>query len=512
MSSYALLIVLAVAIPLFGILSFAISLFTPPRDFPKNVPTVPFYYALMPLFKDVDQAQLYHEYLKKPLEQYGAVKIFFGGRWNILVRKPSYIAEIFKHEDIYAKAGNHIKIPHSLIAEYTGENIISAHGEVWKLYTSVIKPALQRDQDSTLFWQNSRLLRSMFLEDEKTTLTGVPVYGFFQRYALANLSEVLYGSSFETLQRPDSSLNELQTMIKPRIFHPIFLNFPFLDNLNLKSRQIGRQLVRVFRNALRNEIATSHNHVCDPDSSNLACRLLGAYHNGTLSEKQLNDNIVITFTAGHENPQLAFISLMYCLGQHLEEQEKLRNEIDTLFSANSNPNFEPDYASVHDLPILTATLYECLRLYPPISQVINRRTTEPVTLGKNDYNRQIHIPAGAYVGYNCYSTNRDVDFWGADADEFKPSRWGTNMEDIQNLYRRANAKGTFITFHGGRRACLGQKFSMQQLRITTVELLRGLRWRIDESWDGRMTPAGPLYPRGLKLRFEELKVEVMENE
>jgi hypothetical protein len=35
-----------------------------------------------------------------------------------------------------------------------------------------------------------------------------------------------------------------------------------------------------------------------------------------------------------------------------------------------------------------------------------------------------------------------------------------------------------------------------------VQLVKGLKWKVDETWDGRMTPAGPLYPRGLKIKFE----------
>jgi hypothetical protein len=34
-------------------------------------------------------------------------------------------------------------------------------------------------------------------------------------------------------------------------------------------------------------------------------------------------------------------------------------------------------------------------------------------------------------------------------------------------------------------------------------MLRELKWKVDETWDGRMTPAGPLYPRGLKMKFEK---------
>ncbi|KAF1832322.1 Dit2 protein [Decorospora gaudefroyi] len=502
MVSYLSLVFIAAFGAIFGVVSFFVYLFTPPRNFPKNIPTIPFYYGLLPLFKDVDQAELYRQYLKEPLAKYGAVKLFFGGQWNILVTKPAYIAEMFKHEDTYAKSGNQVKIPHSVLAEYTGENIISAHGEKWKLYQSVIKPALQADQDSERIWKNSRILRAMFLDTSKNASgNGIPIYGPLHRYALANLSEVLYTSSFETLQHTDAPLHMIQMKIKPIIFQPIFMNFPFLDYLPLKIRKLGRVLSRQFRSTLRTAIAKGHtHHVCNEnDKRNVACRLLGSHREGIFSDKDLDDNLVSTFLAGHENPQLALMSLMYLLGTHTEVQEAVRKEVATLFPANASADHEPDYADLHDLPLLTSVLYESLRMFPPISQLINRRTTAPVVLGD-----KIPVPAGVYMGYNAYSTNRDLDFWGADADDFKPSRWGSTNDEINQLYRRANSKGSFISFHGGRRACLGQKFAMQQLRITLAELVRGCKWRVDEKWDGRMTPAGPLYPRGLKLKFEAL--------
>jgi hypothetical protein len=221
MVSYVSIIAIAIFAACFAVLTFAINLFTPPRNFPKNIPTIPFYFALLPLFKDICQAQVYQEYLKEPLEKYGAVKIFFGGRWNILIRKPSYVAEMFKFEDVYAKTGNQIKIPHSVVAQYTGENIISTHGQFWKELTAVIKPALQHDQDSSIIWRNARLLKDMLLQGSEASSSGVAMYGPLQRYALANLSESLYQSSFETMQRPDAPLHALQMKIKPTIFNPM---------------------------------------------------------------------------------------------------------------------------------------------------------------------------------------------------------------------------------------------------------------------------------------------------
>ncbi|KAF2687666.1 putative cytochrome P450 [Lentithecium fluviatile CBS 122367] len=498
MASYISLVALVFAS--FTVLTFAIYLFTPPRNFPRNIPTIPFYYALLPLFKDLDQANLYRGYLKEPLEKYGVVKIFFGGRWNILIRKPSYVAEMFKFEEIYAKSGNQVKIPHSLVAQYTGENIISSHGQKWKDLTAVIKPALQYDQDPSVIWRNSRILKDILLQGSKTPSGGVAVYGPLQRYALANLSEILFESSFGTLQRPDAPLHALQMKIKPAIFNPIFMNFPFLDHFKLKSRLRAMEVVRYFRSTLTSHIANGHKHVCDLESTNLACRLLGSHREGILSKKDLHDNLVASFLAGHENPQLALISIMYLLGKNVNMQERVRSEINSLYAANAPDSFEPLYTEIHDLPLLTSVIYETLRLFPPISQLLNRRTKVATVLGDN-----IAIPQGVYVGYNAYSTNRDIDFWGLDADIFKPERWGSNKDDINHKFRRANAKGAFISFHGGRRACIGQKWAMEELRITMVEILRGLRWTLDKSWDGRMTPAGPLYPRNLKIKFEALK-------
>jgi len=103
------------------------------------------------------------------------------------------------------------------------------------------------------------------------------------------------------------------------------------------------------------------------------------------------------------------------------------------------------------MPFLTSLIYESLRLFPPIGQLVNRKASEDVVLGGD-----IVVPKGTYLGYNCYSTNRDPAVWGPKADDFDPARWGDSPVAIQKQYRQRRAKAEFITFHGGRRACLGR--------------------------------------------------------
>ena len=114
---------------------------------------------------------------------------------------------------------------------------------------------------------------------------------------------------------------------------------------------------------------------------------------------------------------------------------------------------------------------------------MNRRTEEDVVLGYN-----ILLKKGTYCGYNGYTTNRDTHFWGSDSNEFRPARWGKTTEDIQHLFRKSSSKSTFISFHGGRRTCLGIKFAMMGARLSVSKLLTSLEWNLDPTWPRRMTP------------------------
>ena len=170
-----------------------------PFDMPKNIPRVPIYVSLLGLWSNMGQDEIYARWLAKPLEQYGAVKIWFAGRWNVLATKPEYLTDMFRNEDIYAKAGSQIKIPWSVIASLVGDNIINTHDN-WKLYTSIMKPGMQkRVFDTRPLLSKSRKFVDLLLQEQNTLGQdrGVLVNPLIQRYAIAVMGEGFLDIDFQ---------------------------------------------------------------------------------------------------------------------------------------------------------------------------------------------------------------------------------------------------------------------------------------------------------------------------
>ncbi|KID94195.1 Cytochrome P450 family protein, partial [Metarhizium majus ARSEF 297] len=145
---------------------------------------MPFWVALMPLVKDVDQQDVFTKYIEKPLRRHGAASIFFAGQWNVLIHKPAYLAEVFRREDIYQKSGNYSKIPHSVLAALLGDNMISSRGETWNKYKRVIKPGLQASPNLDVLLRNTRQLSTILVELRALPIDGIQ--GSIQRHTIAN--------------------------------------------------------------------------------------------------------------------------------------------------------------------------------------------------------------------------------------------------------------------------------------------------------------------------------------
>lgn len=201
-----------------------------------------------------------------------------------------------------------------------------------------------------------------------------------------------------------------------------------------------------------------------------------ALEEGKIDEEQYRANLKVTFLTAHENSQQLLNSILYVLGQNQTIQNKLRAEI--LATNITNPSTD----TVNSLPYLHAVILELLRLYPPVSQLINRVTTQNAVLGG-----EIAIPNHTWVGWNAFGVHTDPHVWGPSAREFIPERWGTDVKSIQNAVRSKTTQCHFIAFNAHSRKCLGQGFAVLQVKILLFEMVRRLEWRVDPEYELKLT-------------------------
>jgi unspecific monooxygenase len=455
----------------------------PPFNFPKNIPTIPIYVSFLGTYTSMDQKQIYEKYMRGKLEKYGAVKLYFANRWNILVVKPEYLVQIFRDEETFVKSGNQKKIPNAVLSAYTGDNVISAHGDVWKLYRRVIQKPIQFPIKSHVYTNTEKFVK--LIQRDSNGRDSLLVDDYLQRLALANIAQSMLGVDFGTLDSENSELHSKLKAVKAKIFQPLYMNFPVLDSLPIKSRMEARSYVNSFREFYKDKIIEAQ-RTGDCDTECAAYQLYTAYMNGTITEKQMTDNLVIILVAGHENPQLFFSSLLYILAKYPEVQCKLREEF-----KNSGMD------QINELPYLASVLYETVRFLPPLGQIINRCASKDFILGGS-----IHVPKGAYLGYNNYATTHS-SAW-VDADSFKPERWGTDLPEINDSFKHAKSNSTLPSFHGGKRACLGERFALFESKLFVRQVVTNFQVLLDPNWKERLTPAGPICPMGLQVVFATL--------
>ncbi len=221
--------------------------------------------------------------------------------------------------------------------------------------------------------------------------------------------------------------------------------------LALFRRQIGAVIARR-RRRLAEEGAQAL-----PDD--LLTRLLTARDPQTgrpLSDESVYDNTVTFYAAGHETTANTLAWVLFLLSEHPEWDAAVHDEIATL-PRDRDPGPE-------DLARLTLTrmvVDETLRLYPPAPHL----PRQPI---RDDDLGPIRVRAGTIVFTSPYVSQRHEARWSR-PNAFDPTRFAPGR-------REAIDRFAYFPFGVGPRTCIGAQFSIQEVLIALVVLLRALRF------------------------------------
>ena len=130
-------------------------------------------------------------------------------------------------------------------------------------------------------------------------------------------------------------------------------------------------------------------------ADDLLSRLLLAQHeDGTrMSDRQLRDEAMTLYLAGHETTALTLAWTWFLLSQHRRVEEKLTSEWQHVLAGAI-----PTADDLSRLPYTAAVIAESMRLFPPV-YVIGREATTELELGGYRVNRGYTVMMSQWVNH-----------------------------------------------------------------------------------------------------------------
>jgi cytochrome P450 len=190
-----------------------------------------------------------------------------------------------------------------------------------------------------------------------------------------------------------------------------------------------------------------------------------------MSDRQVRDEAITLFIAGHETTATSLAWSFYLLAKNPEWRARVQAEVDAL------PPGPIDVKSASKLDLTARVFKEAMRLYPPVD-MIARRSLEPVTVG------DVALDKGSIVFASPWIIHRHAPTW-RDPEKFDPDR-----------FLKPPPRGAWLPFSAGPRVCIGNHFAMLEGPIVLATMMRDAHFEIDASRTIEPEMFATLRPRG----------------
>ena len=193
-----------------------------------------------------------------------------------------------------------------------------------------------------------------------------------------------------------------------------------------------------------------------------------------MTDRQLRDEAMTLYLAGHETTALALTWSWYLLSRNPEARSRMLAEVAAI---GGDATLEH-----HDkLAWTTGVFLESMRIYPQ-NWVMSRDTIAEDTIGG------FTIPAGTTVFLGVFVSHRDAAFW-PDPEKFDPGRFVGEPEKGRHPF-------SYIPFGGGQRKCIGSTFASFEAALVLARLSRRFDVRVPDGVTVHPKPSFALRPRG----------------
>jgi cytochrome P450 len=361
------------------------------------------------------------------------------------------------------------------LAKYVGKGLLTAEGEHWQRQRKLIQPAFHKSQLVLLL----DTIQQTIFEELKNIKTEKPmdVFPVFNDLAFQTVIKSIFNIAISdadvaSLQHTTEATQKMlvQELRQPFLVWWFNLSGKTQKHLDLteNSRTILKRLVEE-----RKKSNTKHDDLLD--------MLLNAtYDDGTgMEDKQLVDEILILFAAGHETTSNALTFTCELLARNPESQAKILEEIRRIKTESNDIMHWIKNASYTKIVI-----EESMRLYPP-AYFIDR-----VNIEEDSFNGMT-LPKGSNLLFSVYEIHRHPDFW-KDPETFIPERF---------LDENTKFSKNYFPFGAGPRMCIGNNFAMYEMILAVIALVEQFQI-VEKKEPIQIKPLITLKPYNAVLEFK----------
>jgi cytochrome P450 len=362
---------------------------------------------------------------------------------------------------------------------FGGDGLVTSDGALWKQQRKLMQPAFQHRQlagyadDMVAFttrWMNSFADGDVReINGEMATLTiRIVVKSLFGGDLPADADDI------------GRSMLALLEAANERVNSPIRLPSWAPTPKNLREKRAVVRLDAILQNLIRTRRASTE------PRNDLLSTLLAAVDVDTgarMSDRQLRDEMMTLFLAGHETTATALTWTWYLLGLHPEVEARLADELLRVLAGRA-----PTLSDLPELPYTEMVIRESIRLYPPAPGVA-REPVEDVTIAGYE------VPKGALLSINSFVMQRDPRFF-PDPDRFDPNRFAPGWEERIPRY-------AYLPFGSGPRVCIGNGFAMMEARLILATVAQRYKLCLEPGQNIKPVQLVTLRPNGpirMKLR------------
>ena len=382
--------------------------------------------------------------------------------------RPEHVQHILvKNKDNYVKGFSHdgLRIP-------LGCGILTAEGDLWRRQRQLMSPtytprAVQRFAGIMLDATDKMLARWREIPAGRP----VSINHEMMRLAMSVISRSIFTVDIgEDFAEAGDALTQILDFASERSVSPVSLPLSVPTPGN---RRMNKALATIDE-FLYGIIASRRQKPPGDDLLSLLMQMRDEETGEGMSEKQLRDEVLITFFAGHETTAQLLTWAWYLFSQHPEAEERFHAELAEKLGGRS-----PGAEDVEELPFTRMVMDETLRLYSPVAIMARDAVADDEVGG-------YQVPAGCIVTVSPYMTHRHPEFWERPL-AFHPDHFAP--EQVEGRPRYA-----YYPFGAGPRVCLGKHFALLEGALVLAEVGQRFRPRlvpgqeVKPHWSGTLRP------------------------